>query len=309
MCNLSSINGAKVTSLKDFEECGKAASILGTLQATYTDMDYLNPESKQLTEAEALLGVSITGIMDNPDILLDKENQKVVAKVCVDTNKKWANILKINQAARITCVKPEGTSSLVLESASGIHPHHARKYFRRVQCNKMDPIYKFFKKHNPHMCEDSIWSTTKTDGVVIFPIEVSDKAIIKQDLTALTHLDCIKSTQANWVNNGTTDVNKKDARHSVSCTVIAKEDEWDSIIDYLYKNKDFFTAVSFVPASSDKIYQQAPMEEVVTDEDKKKWDSIVANFKHVNWKELKEDDDQTNLQKEVACGGGACELV
>ena len=95
----------------------------------------------------------------------------------------------------------------------------------------------------------------------------------------------------------------------MSCTVIAKEDEWDSIIDYLYKNKDFFTAVSFVPASSDKIYQQAPMEEVVTDEDKKKWDSIVANFKHVNWKELKEDDDQTNLQKEVACGGGACELV
>ena len=309
MCNLSSINGAKVTSLDEFKECGKAASILGTLQATYTEMDYLNPESKQLTEEEALLGVSITGMMDNPDILLNKDNQKLVAKICIETNKKWSKLLGINQASRITCVKPEGSSSLVLESASGIHPHHARRYFRRVQCNKLDPVYRFFKKHNPHMIEDSLWSSTKTDGVITFPIQVSDKAIVKRDLTALKHLEYIKDTQANWVNSGTTESNNKDVRHSVSCTVIAKDDEWVGIIDYLFKNKEYFSAVSFVPALSDKVYKQAPMEEVTTEEDEKKWSDLVTNFKHINWKDLKEEDDQTNLMKEVACSGGACELV
>ena len=309
MCNLSSINGARVTSLEEFKECGRAASILGTLQASYTQMDYLNPASKQLTEEEALLGVSITGIMDNPAVLLNQDNQRVVAHVCIDTNKKWSKILGIKQAARITCVKPEGSSSLVLESASGIHPHHARRYFRRVQCNKIDPIYKFFKKFNPHMIEDSVWSTTKTDGVITFPIQISDKAIIKKDLTALRHLEYIKDTQANWVNTGTTEANKKDVRHSVSCTVIVKEEEWGGVIDYLFENKDYFSAVSFVPATSDKIYKQSPMEEVVTEEDEKKWNDLVSKFKHINWKELKEDDDQTNMMKEVACSGGACEII
>lgn len=308
-CNLSSINGAKILQEEDFYLACKAATIIGTLQATYTNFNYFQPVSKQLTEEEALLGVSITGMMDNPSILLNGKIQKEGAKICKEVNEEWSKILKVNPAARITCVKPEGTSSLVLESASGIHPHHAKRYFRRVQMNKVEPIMKFFKKYNPHMVEDSVWSVNKTDEVVSFPIQVSDQAIVKKDLTAIKHLEYIKSTQQNWVVNGTTKYNQKPINHNVSCTVLVKENEWDEVCKYLYKNKDYFSAVSLIPASGDKIYKQAPMEEITSEEDEIKFKTIVDNYKEVNYKELKEEEDNTNLAKEIACAGGACEVV
>ena len=309
MCNLSSINGAKVTSVEDFRQAAKAASILGTLQAAYTYFPYFSPVSEKLTTDEALLGVSITGMMDNPEVLLSADNQREAAKICVEVNKRWAKALGINQAARVTCVKPEGSSSLALESASGIHPHHAKRYFRRIQCNKLDPIYKFFKKTNPHMCEESLWSATKTDGVVTFPIQISEKALVKKDLTALKHLEYIKSTQQNWVNPGTTAVNKKPIYHSVSCTVIVQTEEWDAVEKYIYDNKDYFSAVSLIPATGDKMYVQAPMEEVTTPEDEAKWIELVSKYTHVDYKGLEESEDKTNLAKEVACAGGACEIL
>lgn len=308
-CNLTSINGAKITSADDFFDAAKAATIIGTLQAGYTDMNYLQPVSKQLTEEEALLGVSITGIMDRPDILLDATNQKRVAEMTVEWNKQWAKIIGINPAARITCVKPEGSSSLILESASGIHPHHARRYFRRVQGNKLDPVLKFFKKSNAHMIEESIYSANKTDEVVTFPIEVSDKAIIKKELTAIQHLQYIKDTQLNWVKTGTTPANRKNVEHNVSCTVIVKDDEWDEVAKYIYENKEYFCAVSLLSSSGDKIYKQAPMEEITTEEDLEKLNMLVDNFKEVDFKQLKEEEDNTNLAKEVACAGGACEIA
>lgn len=308
-CNLSSINGVKINSLDDFKEAAKAATIIGTLQATYTNFPYQNPITKKITEEEALLGVSITGMMDNPQVLLKPEYQKECAQICVDTNREWAKILGIKQAARITCIKPEGSSSTVLESASGIHPHHARKYFRRVQCNKLDPVYRFIKKHNPQMCEDSVWSATKTDGVVTFPIEVGENAIVKKDLNAIQHLDYIKSTQINWVNNGTTSANKKPINHSVSCTVIVKKEEWDEVIDYLYKNKDYFTAVSLIAHTGDKDYKQAPMEEITNKDDDVRFEDLKTVYTKMNYKDLKEEDDNTNLAKEVACSGGACEIL
>lgn len=308
-CNLTSINGAKIKTLEDFRLAAKAATLIGTLQATYTEFKYYSPVTKQLTEEESLLGVSMTGIMDNPQILLNAEFQKEVSQICVEWNKHWANILGIKQAARITCVKPEGSSSLVLESASGIHPHHARHYFRRVQGNKMDPIMRFFKKINPHMIEDSVWSANKTDEVVTFPIEISDKAIVKKDLTAIKHLEYIRSTQRNWVLPGTTDANKKPIEHNVSCTVIVKDNEWDDVCKYIYANKHFFSAVSLLSASGDKMYHQAPMEEILTEEDLQKMNMLVDNFKEVDYRQLKEEDDNTNLQKEVACAGGMCEVT
>lgn len=307
-CNLTTQNGAKIDSKEKFKEATKAATLIGTLQAAYTEFPYLSKAAQKLTEQESLLGVSITGMMENPQILLNPELQKEMAEYAVEVNKEWARKLGINQAARITCVKPEGTSSIVLETSSGIHPHHARRYFRRIQCNKQDNVYKFIKKLNPHAIEESIWSATKTDDVLTFPLTVADTAIVKKDLNALKHLEYIKSTQQNWVLPGTTVANKKPIEHNVSCTVIAKDEEWPAIINYLFENRALFAAVSFLPDTGDKIYKQAPMEAVSTEEDEKKWAELISNWKHVDFKHLKEDDDETQLQQELSCAGGNCEI-
>lgn len=309
VCNLTSINGRLTTTEKEFAENIKASSLIGTLQAGYTDFDYMSPAAKKLTEEEALLGCSVTGMMDNPDIILNPEIQTKMAKIAVETNEIWAKKIGINPATRTTLTKPEGTSSLLLGTGSGIHPHHARKYFRRVQCNKLDPVYKLFKSINPHACEKSVWSANDTDDVVTFPIEVSDTAIIKSDLSALKHLEIIKSTQQHWVDPGTTKHNKKDVKHSVSCTVIVDEHEWDDVINYLYENRNYFTAVSLLPKIGDKLYAQAPMEAVITSEDEERWNYLKNNMKSVDYKSLIEEDDNTNLIGESACAGGACEII
>ena len=308
-CNLTSMNGRLASSLTEFKENVEAYTIIGTLQAGYTDFKYLSPAAKKLTEEEALLGCSITGMMDNSDVLLSESNQLSMSNYAKLVNEEWAKKIRINPAARITAIKPEGTSSLLLGCASGIHPHHARRYFRRVQCNKLDPVYKFFKKYNPHMCEPSVWSANKTDDVITFPIEVSNKVMVKSDLTAIEHLNIIKNTQKNWVINGTTKYNKKDITNNVSCTVVVDDNEWDDIIKYLYLNREYFAAVSLLPKMGDKLYAQAPMEAVTTEDDEKIWDNIVSNLKSVDYSKLKEDEDNTNVRSEVACAGGACELV
>lgn len=306
-CNLTSINGAKVTSLEEYLECAEAATIIGTLQAGYTDFPYLSNIAKRLTEEEALLGVSITGYMDNPDILLDSKNQYAAAKFSVKINKDWSEKLYIKQAARVTTTKPEGTSSLVLKSASGIHAHHAYRYFRRVQVNKQENPYKHFKKINPHMCEESVWSATKTDDVITFPIEIPKKSIVKDDLSAIKHLHIIKNTQENWVLPGTTEANKKPISHNVSCTVEVDTGEWREVTDYIFENQKFFAAISLLPKSGDKGYLQPPMERVL-EEDEKKWNSLVQNFKKVDYLSLIEKEDKTELTQTVSCAGAACEI-
>lgn len=308
-CNLTSMNGSKLDSLDKFKKAVKAASIIGTLQAGYTHFPYLNAASTELTVEESLLGVSITGMMDNPDILLNPDYQTVAAKLAVKTNEEWAKKIGINKAARVTCIKPEGSSSVLLQCGSGIHPHHARKYFRRIQCNKLDNVYNFYKMYNPDYIEESAWSANKTDDVVIFPIEINDKAMIKSDLSALKHLDIIKNTQQNWVENGTGKSNGKPISHSVSCTVIVKDHEWDDVAEYLFKYNEFFTAVSLLPATGDKDYKQAPMEAVVTPEDIDKFEKLKSSIVKVDYSKLTESHDETNLQQEVACGGGKCEIV
>jgi len=308
-CNLTSLNGKEIKSIENFRKYVEAYVILGTLQAAYTNFPYLSNAAQQLTEEESLLGCSITGIMDSPDILLNQDYQKEMANLTKKVNKEWAEKIKINPSARITCIKPEGTSSLILGCASGIHPHHARKYFRRVQCNKEDNVYKFFKEKNPELCEESVWSANKTDDVVTFPIVVSEGALIKKDLSAVKHLKIIKNTQKNWVKEGTTEFNKKPIEHNVSCTVIVKSEEWSDVIDYLYKNRNFFTAVALLPSTGDKDYPQAPMEEVLTEDDEKRWEKITSSFKPVDYTTLLEKDDNTDLIREAVCAGGACEII
>lgn len=306
-CNLSSINGRFVLTKEAFIRAAKNAAIIGTLQASYTDFPYLSKASKWLTEEEALLGVSITGMMDNPDIILNEQYQREASSIVVETNKKWSKILGINVAARTTCVKPEGTSSLVLKSASGIHPHHARKYFRRVQCNKIDPVYLHFKKQNPLLCEESIWSANKTDDVITFPVEVNENAVVKEQLSAIKHLEIIKSTQKNWVMNGATEFNYKNINNNVSCTVVVKPDEWEDVTNYMFENREYFAAVSFLSDSGDKQYKQAPLEKISSEEDEVKWKFVCENFNSVDYTLLREENDDTALQAELICAGGACD--
>ena len=307
-CNLTSVNGAKTHTPKEFREHAWAAALVGTLQAGYTDFHYLRNASRELTEEEALLGVSITGIMDNPKTLLNPKYQKECSEIAVNTNEKWAKKINIRPAARVTCVKPEGTSSLVLGSASGIHPHHSRKYFRRVQCNKIDNVYQYFKLYNDKLCEESVWSANKTDDVVTFPIEITNGALTKKDLDAIKHLNHIKSTQENWVLPGTTKHNKKKTTHSVSCTILVEKDEWDKVAEYLFKNRDFFAAVSLLAATGDKDFKQAPMERVSTEKDEKTFNRLSSSMSKVDYTALQETHDETTLQTNLACAGGNCEI-
>ena len=159
------------------------------------------------------------------------------------------------------------------------------------------------------MCEPSVWSTNKTDDVITFPIVVPEQAMIKSDLTALKHLEIIKSTQQNWVIPGTSKYNQKPVSHNVSCTVLVESDEWDKVFNYIYDNKQYFAAVALLPKAGDKIYKQAPMEAILTEEDEKRWNDIISTYKSVNYKNLTEDDDNTKAVETAACAGGACEIV
>ena len=307
-CNLSSINGAKIKTKEDFLAAVEAATIIGTLQSSYTEFPYLSNTAKQLTDDEALLGVSITGIMDSPDVLLNAKVQREGAQLAKEVNAKWASLIGVKPAARITCVKPEGTSSAILGSASGIHPHHSHRYIRRVQCNRIDPVYKHFKKYNKHMTEESIWSANKTDEVISFPLTIPEKAMTKKDLSAIQHLEIIKSTQINWVNTGATEHNTKKLHHNVSCTVLVKEEEWESVINYLFENRKHFCAVALLPHDGDKIYKQPPLEAVTTEEDEIRWKTYIENYTPVDYTLLHEGKDNTDMVKEAACNGGSCEI-
>jgi ribonucleoside-diphosphate reductase alpha chain len=259
-CNLSTINCSKIETEDDFYDFCRAASIIGTLQAGFNRFPYLGEISERIIAREALLGVSMTGIMDRPEICLDPETQRRAAKVVKQANKDMAKKININPAARATCIKPEGTTSCVLGTSSGIHPHHAKRYIRRVQANKMEPIYQHLKKINPKACEESVWSANDSDEVISFCIEVAPGAKTKNQISALELLDYVKSTQKNWVSTGT---NKKLCvqpwlTHNVSNTINVKPDEWDEVEKFIYKNRGFFCGISLLPITGDKDYPQAP---------------------------------------------------
>jgi len=259
-CNLSTINCAKIKTKDEFLESCRAASIIGTLQAGFTSMPYLGKTTEKILRREALLGVSMTGIMERHDICLDPDVQKEGAREVKRTNKNIAKKIGINQAARATCVKPEGTASCILGTSSGIHPHHAKRYIRRVQANKMEDIYQHFKKTNPRACEESVWSANDSDDVVSFCIEVPDGSKLKNQVGATGLLDYVKSTQQNWVMIGRTDslCAQPYLQHNVSNTINVKPEEWDVVEKFIYKNRKYFCGVSLLPLSGDKDYPQAP---------------------------------------------------
>ena len=306
-CNLTTINGRMCeTPEKFYELCGVAATI-GTLQAAYTEMSYLGPVTRVINERESLLGVSICGILERPDVLLNPAVLRKGAETCVMTNRAVAETIGISPAARVTCVKPEGTASLLLGTASGIHPHHAKRYFRRVQAARTEPVYNFFKAWNPQMTEVYGMKADTTD-VITFPIEAPEGAILKKDINAIDFLEMVKLVQENWVVPGTAhEKYNPGLRHNVSNTVTVKPNEWESVADFIWDNRAYFTGVSILPASGDKDYQQAPNEEVTTPADITKWNTLT--YEPVDYSLMSEAADYTALKETVACAGGSCDLV
>lgn len=265
-CNLCEINGKKCKTEQDFAIAAKAAAIIGTCQAGYTDLSYLGETSKSILEQEALMGVSITGMMDNPEILFNPKLQRKMARLILKVNEEIAEKIGINKCARATCVKPAGTTSCILGTASGIHAHHASRYIRRSQANHLEPPLQYFKKENPIAVEPSVWSANKTDEVISFCIEVPKGAKTKNDINALHLLQYVKLTQKNWVTAGRRlDLCSKDwLSHNVSNTITVKEDEWGPVTDYIYVNRQYFAGISLLPITGDKDYPQAPFTAIYT---------------------------------------------
>jgi len=265
-CNLSTINCSSVTNEEDFFEACKAAAIIGTLQAGFTKLQYLGEISQRIFEREALLGVSLTGTMEKHELVLSEKVLTRGAKIAVETNKTISKKIKINQAARVTCLKPEGTSSSMLGTSSGIHPHHAKRYIRHVQANTLEAPYQHFKKLNPQACEKSSWSANNTDEVLKFPIEVPDGSKLKNQLPAVEMLKVVKDTQRHWVNSGKNKslCTQEYLSHNVSNTVTVKPDEWDEVTKFIYDNRKYFAGISLIPQSGDKDYPQAPFTTVYT---------------------------------------------
>jgi ribonucleoside-triphosphate reductase (thioredoxin) len=305
-CNLCEINASKLTSLEDFLKVAKAATFIGTLQATYTKMPYLGWVSEAIAERESLLGIGMTGMLDAPDISCNPSYQRQVAKQIKVWNKQFADQLGIKPAARTTCVKPSGTTSLELGSVgSGHHPHHARRYIRRVIADELEPVFQAFKAVNPHMV------VRKPDGkfVIEFPVEAPARATVRADVNAEQFLKMVRSTQLNWVIPGINNSEHSPGlTHNVSNTVTVKADEWELVADFIWEHRQDFTGVSLLSSTGDKQYAFAPNEEVVTDADEARWNAILAKYTPIDYTKLIEEDDSTDLSGELACAGGLCEI-
>jgi ribonucleoside-diphosphate reductase alpha chain len=267
-CNLTEQNASACVDSKGnfsedkFYEMCRASAILGTLQAGYTEFPYLGKQTEEIVAGEALLGVSITGWMTRPE-LFNEEILVKGAEIVKLTNAEVAKILGINTSARSTTVKPSGNASVILQTASGIHPEHSKRYFRIMQLNKDSETAKWLEENKPEMLEDSVWSSTGTDYVVYSPCENPEGTLYKEEMQGVKHLELIKLVQNSWVKAG-----KREERcyvpttqHNVSNTVII--DNREEIVDYIYEHEDDFTAVSFLTLFGDKDYNQAPFTSVL----------------------------------------------
>jgi|TARA_R110000851_G_scaffold5963_9_gene24265 ribonucleoside-diphosphate reductase alpha chain len=268
-CNLTEINGSKCTSKEEFFKACRTGAIMGTLQAGYTNFKYLTETSKKIFEREALLGVSVTGWMNNPEVLLDAEVQREGAEIVKKVNKEVAKLIGINAAARTTCVKPSGNASVLLQTASGIHGEHSPRYIRHIQLNKDTEVGQLIAKTNPYMVEESVWSSNNTDYCVGFPIISPKGSLYREDLYATELLEKVKLVQNNWVEAGTNVelcANPK-TRHNVSNTVTVMPHQWSEIEDYVFENRHSFAGISFLAGMGDKDFAQAPMTEVLSEKE------------------------------------------
>lgn len=304
LCNLTEAVVRSSDSFEDLKAKVEFAAILGTFQATLTDFRYVSKKWRDNAEEEALLGISLTGIMDNPKLngeMLDtyedfpetlEETLEELKTIAVATNKKWANILGINQAAAVSCVKPSGTVSQLVNSASGIHARYSPYYIRTVRVSKQDPIALLMKDAGIP-CEDD---ATKPDATYVFsfPIKAPEGSVFRNDRNALEQLEHWFTFQKHW------------CEHKPSVTIYVKDEEWLEVGAWVYKNFDYISGISFLPHSN-HTYRQAPYQEISEAE----YNELVKDFPVIDWDKLQEYEktDTTKGSQEFACVGNACELT
>jgi ribonucleoside-triphosphate reductase len=294
-CNLVEVNVSNVIDQEDLNARVVAASYLATLQASYTDFHYLRDIWKQTTEKDALLGVSMTGIASNKVSLLDLEHASYLVK---KTNAELAEAMGINPAARTTCIKPAGTTSLVLGTSSGIHAWHSEYYIRRIRVGKNEAIYSYLQNNFPDLVEDEYFNPTE-QAVISIPQKAPKGSILRNE-EVFTLLERIKRFSIRWVNPGHKDGLNS---HNVSATVSIKEDEWDGVGAWMWMNRHYYNGLSVLPYDGGT-YIQAPFETI----NKEKYEEMCANLGDINLDNVVETSDETDRQGEIACAGGYCEI-
>lgn len=294
-CNLTEVNVSDVTSQQDYEDRVRAAAFIGTLQASYTDFHYLRDVWRRTTERDALIGVSMTGIASGKVLEMD---MNAAANVVKSENERVAELIGINKAARTTCVKPAGTTSLALGTSSGIHAWHAEYYIRRIRVGKNEPIYSYLKENHPDLVEDEYFSPHNT-AVISVPQSAPEGSILRTE-SALQLLRRVKKITDEWVKPG---YRKGQNTHNISATISIKDAEWVDVGEWMWENRNSYNGLSVLPYDGGT-YTQAPFEDC----SKETYDVMMDSLTSVDLTRVVETDDNTDLKGEVACAGGACEV-
>jgi ribonucleoside-triphosphate reductase (thioredoxin) len=294
-CNLTEVNASDVIDQADLESRVSAAAFLGTLQAGYTDFHYLREVWRKNTEKDALLGVSMTGIASNVVENLDLEMAAFEVK---KENEKVAKIIGINPASRTTCVKPAGTTSLVLGTSSGIHAWHNDYYIRRLRVGKNEAIYGYLSREHPELVEDEFFNPHE-QAVISIPQQAPKDAITRHE-SVFDLLERVKNFSIRWVRAGHLDGLNT---HNVSATISIKEDEWERVAEWMWLNRHYYNGLSVLPYDGGS-YTQAPFEDC----DAELYNQLSDSLKEVDLTQVLETQDNTDLSGEIACAGGLCEI-
>lgn len=274
-CNLTEINGSKIKTKEEFFDACRGASVLGTIQASYTSFKVLTKASRLIAERDALIGVGITGMCENPEILFNPEIQDEGARLVQKTNVKMSRIIGINPAARCTVVKPSGNSSQLLGcTSSGIHKFPFKRFIRNIQAANTEQALRYVKEINPMMVKPSAYDK-EVESVISFPVELDDNVLTSEYSSAVDFLEMVKMTKAHWIENGTNFDHQFYKKHpkfakmrmNVSNTCMVKDDEWDEVKEYVWNNRDVFSGISFLPKGGDLLYPQAPYTSVLDEKE------------------------------------------